>query len=125
MNVSGKLVEIFDIVKIKETFQKREFVLEYVTNPKYPELLKFEVVQDKCGLLDDFRVGQDVSVEFDLRGRRWTDQQGTVKYFNTLQAWRLSAADSAAGDAQTKPTAAPPIVDTTDYSAGKNEDMPF
>jgi len=124
MNVAGKLVEIFETVKIKETFQKREFVLEYVTNPKYPELIKFEVVQDKCALLDDFRVGQEVAVEFDLRGRKWTDQQGVVKYFNTLQAWRLSAADSSTGkDAGQQ--AAPPDVDTTDYGAGKSDDMPF
>jgi hypothetical protein len=124
MNVTGKLVEIFETAKIKETFQKREFVLEYATNPKYPELVKFEVVQDKCALLDDFRVGQDVSVEFDLRGRRWTDQQGTVKYFNTLQAWRLAASDVASGDTQAKQPAAPDI-DTTDYGAGKSDDMPF
>ena len=124
MNVTGKLIEIFETVKIKETFQKREFVLEYVTNPKYPELIKFEVVQDKCALLDGFQVGQEVAVEFDLRGRRWTDQQGTVKYFNTLQAWRLSKADDSAGDAPDNKTV-PPVEDTTDYGAEKNDDLPF
>ena len=124
MNVTGKLIEIFETAKIKETFQKREFVLEYATNPKYPELIKFEMVQDKCALLDDFRVGQDVSVDFDLRGRRWTDQQGKVKYFNTLQAWRLNAASDSADNAPAKQDA-PPDVDTTDYGAGKSDDMPF
>ena len=123
MNISGKLVEIFEIVKIKETFQKREFVLEYVTNPKYPELIKFEMVQDKCALLDDCRVGQDVTVEFDLRGRKWTDPQGAVKYFNTLQAWRLSAAGDSAADASAQ--AGPPDVDTSDHGAEKDEAMPF
>ena len=124
MNVSGKLVEIFDTVKIKDTFQKREFVLEYATNPKYPELVKFEMVQDKCALLDGFKVGQDVSVEFDLRGRKWTDKQGAVKYFNTLQAWRLSPAD-ASKDSSSAAAGNPPDVDTTDYGAEKNGDMPF
>ena len=124
MNVSGKLVEIFETVKIKETFQKREFVLEYATNPKYPELVKFEMVQDKCALLDGFQVGQEVSVEFDLRGRKWTDRQGAVKYFNTLQAWRLSPAEAGTGDGPSE-QAGPPDVDTTDYGAEKNGDMPF
>ncbi len=124
MNVSGKLVEIFETVKIKDTFQKREFVLEYASNPKYPELVKFEMVQDKCTLLDGFRVGQDVSVEFDLRGRKWTDKQGAVKYFNTLQAWRLSAADGSADEARSTQSG-PADVDTTDYGAEKNGDMPF
>jgi len=118
MKVSGKLVEIFETVKIKDSFQKREFVLEYATNPKYPELVKFELVQDKCGLLDGFKTGQDVSVEFDLRGRKWTDQKGVVKYFNTLQAWRLSAADGGvAGPADEE---GPPDVDTEDYGAEKD-----
>ncbi len=26
----------------------------------------------------------------DLRGRKWTDHDGKVKYFNSLQAWRLA-----------------------------------
>ncbi len=124
MNVSGKLVEIFKTVKIKETFQKREFVLEYAANPKYPELVKFEMVQDKCALLDGFQVGQDVSVEFDLRGRKWTDPQGSVKYFNTLQAWRLSPADPSGGDPSPDQDG-PPDADTTDYGADKGGDMPF
>lgn len=122
MNVSGKLVEIFETVKIKDTFQKREFVLEYATNPKYPELVKFEMVQEKCALLDGFKVGQEVSVEFDLRGRKWTDRQGAVKYFNTLQAWRLSPAEAGANGAEPE---GPADVDTTDYGEEKSGDMPF
>lgn len=121
MNVSGKLVEIFETVKIKESFQKREFVLEIATNPKYPELVKFELVQDKCGLIDNYKPGQEVSVEFDLRGRKWTDQKGVVKYFNTLQAWRIGAAN-AADDADEG--APPPSEDTEDHGVEK-DDLPF
>ena len=47
------------------------------------------MVQDRCELLDPFEVGQDVEVFFDLRGREWTNPQGEVKYFNSLQAWKL------------------------------------
>ena len=123
MNISGKVVEIFDIVKVKESFQKREFVIEYATNPKYPELIKFEMVQDKCNLLDKFSVGQDVSVDFDLRGRKWTDQKGAVRYFTTLQAWRLSPADGAGGDDANQ--SAPPERDTEDFGAEKDGGLPF
>ncbi len=123
MNVSGKLVEIFEVIKIKESFQKREFVLEYASNPKYPELVKFELVQDKCSILDNFKVGQDISVEFDLRGRKWTDQKGAVKYFNTLQAWRLSAADGSSGSAAAE-QGGPAVEDTEDFSE-KDGGLPF
>ena len=47
------------------------------------------MVQDRCELLDPFEVGQDVEIFFDLRGREWTNPQGEVKYFNSLQAWKL------------------------------------
>jgi hypothetical protein len=124
MKVSGKLVEIFETVKIKESFQKREFVLEFATNPKYPELVKFELVQDKCGLLDKFSVGQEVAVEFDLRGRKWTDQKGAVKYFNTLQAWRLGEANGSSGG-ESAHEGAPPDVDSEDFSEGKGNGLPF
>ena len=122
MKVSGKLIEIFETVKIKDSFQKREFVIEYATNPKYPELIKFELVQDKCAQLDKFSVGQDVGVDFDLRGRKWTDQKGVVRYFTTLQAWRLSPA-SPGGDSGDEGN--PPDVDTEDFSGGKDEGLPF
>lgn len=124
MNVTGKLVEIFETVKIKESFQKREFVLEYSSNPKYPELVKFEVVQDKCSILDNFKVGQEISVEFDLRGRKWIDQKGAVKYFNTLQAWRINPAEGTGGAAPDQNE--PPHEDTEDFGSGeKDGGLPF
>lgn len=96
MDVKGKLVEIFDTAKVSDKFQKREFVVEYAENPSYPEYIKFELIQDKCDLLDSFKVNQTIQVHFNLKGRKWTDPQGGVKYFNTLQAWKLqSDADSA------------------------------
>jgi len=30
-------------------------------------------------------------VEFDLKGRRWTDREGKTRYFTSLQAWQLKA----------------------------------
>lgn len=92
MNIKGKLLEIFDVAQISASFKKREFVVEYAENPQYPEYLKFELIQDKCNLLDSFAVGQELDVHFNLKGRKWTDPNGNVKYFNTLQAWRIQAA---------------------------------
>ncbi|HLP34778.1 MAG TPA: DUF3127 domain-containing protein [Amoebophilaceae bacterium] len=89
MNITGKLIEINDSQYVSESFKKRAFVLEYIENPQYPEYVSFELVQDKCDLLDGFSVGEEVTVHFNLRGRKWTNADGIVKYFNSLQAWRL------------------------------------
>ncbi len=91
MDVKGKITELFDTQKVTDSFQKREFVLEYTENPSYPEFLKFELIQDRCALLDSFNVGDEVRVHFNLKGRKWTDKQGVVKYFNSLQAWKLES----------------------------------
>ena len=65
-------------------FQKREFVV--TTKEQYPQDLKFELVKDKCAVLDGYRVGQSVSVDYNLRG---SEYQG--KYYVSLQAWKIAA----------------------------------
>lgn len=97
MEITGKLVEIFDTVQINDSFRKREFVVEYSENSQYPEFIKFELFQDKAELIDGYKVGDEVEVAFNLKGRKWNDPKGGVKYFNTLQAWRLGkkSADQA------------------------------
>ncbi|MGB3468788.1 MAG: DUF3127 domain-containing protein [Cyclobacteriaceae bacterium] len=89
MNVKGKIVEKFDTQNISDSFRKREFVIEFAENPQYPEFIKFELIQANCDKLDQFNKGQEVDVSFNLKGRKWTDPKGEVKYFNSLQAWRL------------------------------------
>ena len=96
MNLRGKIKEIFDTQHINDRFTKREFVIEYADNPQYPQLIKFEIVKDRCDMLDDFKAGEEVDVHFSIRGRAWTNNQGATQYFNTLQAWRLERATGAA-----------------------------
>ncbi|WP_017733078.1 DUF3127 domain-containing protein [Nafulsella turpanensis] len=97
MNLKGTIKEIFDTQQISDRFSKREFVVEYVDNPQYPQYVKFEMTQDKCDLLDQYKVGDEVDVQFNVRGRAWTNPQGQTQYFNTLQAWRLDVASSSDG----------------------------
>jgi hypothetical protein len=94
MEITGKLVEIFDTVQINDSFRKREFVVEYSDNSQYPEFIKFELFQDKAEIIDGYKVGEEIEVAFNLKGRKWNDPKGGVKYFNTLQAWRLSKKSS-------------------------------
>lgn len=99
MNIKGKIYQIFNTQKVSETFKKREFVVEYKENPQYPEYLKFELIQDKCELLDSLKEGQDVDVYFNLKGREWVNPKGEKIYFNSLQAWRIEVIDGN-GDQQ-------------------------
>jgi len=91
MNLKAKILEIFETTQVTDTFKKREFVVEYAENPQYPEFIKFELTQDRCDLISQYKLGDEVDVWFNLRGRKWTDPQGQVKYFNSLQAWKIDS----------------------------------
>ena len=103
MEIKGTIKKISETVQISERFRKREFVVEYASNPDYPQPLQFEMVQDRCELLDSFQEGQQVEISFDLRGREWTNPQGQVKYFNSLQAWKLVAKNHSVESPSPKP----------------------
>jgi hypothetical protein len=55
----------------------------------YPQDISFQATQDKCSMLDAIQPNDQVEVSFNLRGREWTSPQGEVKYFNSLEAWRI------------------------------------
>jgi len=81
--IAGKLFKKFDTEQKTQSFSAREFVLE-VNDSNYMQLIKFQLTQDRCGLLDPFEEGNEVKVHFDLRGREWNG-----KYFTNLNAWKL------------------------------------
>ena len=87
---AGKVKWIGDTQTFPSGFSKREFVVT-TAHDKYPQDIKFDMVKDKCPLLDGFDLGQDVQVSFDIRGREYNG-----KYFVDLSCWKLQAADGAA-----------------------------
>ena len=130
MNIKGRIIEIGSTQQVTNTFKKREFVIEYADNPQYPEFIKFEMIQDKCDLLDNHKVGDELDVHFNLKGRKWTDPKGEVKYFNSLQAWRLEAVTSAANaDMPPPPATADTGMDTMEepgwIADNQEDDLPF
>ena len=85
---TGRLHKIFDTEKKSDSFSARDFVIE-IEDGRFPQMVKFQLVQDKCALIDDYSEGDEINVEFDLRGREWND-----KYFTNLNAWRIGSAES-------------------------------
>lgn len=98
IEATGKLHTIFETKQMSERFSKREFVLEMADNPKYPQTVLFQLSGDRCAQLDGFEVGDQVRIEFSLRGREWRSPQGDVKYFNSLDVWKLERAGASQGD---------------------------
>jgi len=98
--LTGTLKVANETQVISEKFSKREFVIE--TKDQYPQLVMFQLTQDKCDYLDVYQLGNQVEVSFNLRGREWTSPAGEVRYFNTLEAWRLERIDGNGESIQDK-----------------------
>lgn len=122
MDIKGKVHEISEVITVSDKFKKRELVVEYAENPTYPEFVKMEAVQDKVNLFDNIKVGDQVEVFFNLRGRPWTDKNGKTQYFNTLSVWRLNVLGGA--EAAVSPAFAPPV-DIASDPASDDNDLPF
>jgi len=119
--LKGVLKVVSDTVQISEKFSKREFVVTD-TSSQYPQDIMFQLVKDKCSLMDTFMEGQDVEVSFNLRGREWTSPQGEVKYFNTLEAFRVEKSSNTP-IAQAKPV--PVQVAVPVATEEGDDDLPF
>ena len=118
LKVTGTVYKVFDTQIISESFKKREFVVQ--TDDKYPQLVKFELTQDNCSKADDLKAGQAVEVGFNIRGREWTSPKNEVKYFVSLNAWRISTPQQSENPAPMPATTeAPPAAENF------ADDLPF
>ena len=114
MEVQGKIKTVGHTQTFGSNgFRKREVVL--VTEEQYPQSIMIEMVQDKCDLLDSYKVADNVKISINLRGREWVNPQGETKYFNSIQGWRIEKTEGVVNDA-------PPLQAQADKD---NDDLPF
>lgn len=121
--ITGKLVARFDIVQRTETFKTREFVIEKsedINGRTITNYVKFQCVQDKTAMVDRFNIGDDVKVQFNIKGTKWV-KEGKENYITNLDAWRMETVkigqDAAPSD-NTNYNDMPPSLDAVD-------DLPF
>lgn len=95
-------------------FRKREMVV--VTDEQYPQMIMVEFIQDKCDILNNYSVGEDVKVFINLRGREWINPEGVAKYFNTIQGWRIEKASAQNFVPHNQPN---------DLHSNEPDDLPF
>ena len=88
---NGKIKLISETQNFPSGFSKREFVVT-TGDTKYPQDLKFEMVKDKCAVLDNYKEGSDVKVSFDVRGNEYNG-----KYYVNLSCWKLEGGSGGGG----------------------------
>lgn len=86
--IQGSIKFIGQTNQVSDKFKKREFWIQ--TDGKYPQTVSIEAQQDFCDELDKFAEGENVTVQFDIRGREWVDPKtNQTKVFNTIKAFKI------------------------------------
>ena len=79
-------------------FKVAKFIVVDDSSSEYEQILELQCTQDKADNLVKFnKAGDRVDISYNLRGREWTNPQGEVKVFNSIEAWKVFKADNSAG----------------------------
>lgn len=125
LELNGKIKVIMDVQTFAKDFTKREFVI--TTEEQYPQDVKFELVKDKTALLDQYGVGDQVKVSFNVRGNEY---QG--KYYVSLQSWKIDNIGAASSGGSSIPAPLNPMTQMPSVQAPapsisdiEEDDLPF
>ena len=118
LKIDGVIIKRLPTQQITETFKKRDFILE-TNDEKYPQKIKFELTQDKTDLLDDVTKPTPAAIYFNIRGREYTNDKNEVKYFVSLNAWKIETTP------ELKEIPAAIIKETPAPTSGFADELPF
>jgi hypothetical protein len=123
--LTGKRIEKFEITQISDTFKKREFVVERVENTsggmEFTDQIKFQLTQDRCGIIDSMDINDEIRISFNIRGRRWV-KDDKVSYFTNLEAWKI---EKIAGTSEELPPPPVPLGEEDVPPIDESDDLPF
>jgi len=89
--ITGKIIDISPVNQVSDKFKKREFVIEKKEtggSAVFIDYIKFQLVQDKCDLINESFMNEEVKISFNLKGNKW-ERDGKVNYFTNLDAWKV------------------------------------
>jgi hypothetical protein len=119
MEVKGKVKVVNATEEVgAKGFKKRLLVVE--TEETYPQSIPVEFVQDKCNLLDYIQVGQDVTVQINLRGSEYNG-----RYYVQLQGWKIEASSEYATTPNPVSNMQPPLPTSPQSAPLPADDLPF
>lgn len=122
--ITGKIIEKYNLVQVNDRFKKREFVIEKTESNggmEFTDHIKFQLTQDRCNLVDNVEISDEVKVSFNIRGNKW-EKEGKVSYFTNLDAWRVEKAQDLSTGSNPTP---PPSLDDIPPVTDEPDDLPF
>lgn len=86
MEITGKLIKKLEPISGEGkngTWTKQTFVIE--TEGQYPKQIAFDCFNDKCELIRNRIIGEQLTVKFDLESREYNG-----KYFTNVNAYSVT-----------------------------------
>ena len=122
--ITGKIIDISPVNQVSDKFKKREFVIEKKEAggaAVFIDYIKFQLIQDKCDLINESYLNEEVKIWFNLKGNKW-ERDGKINYFTNLDAWKIEKTSSANRDQNAGTTA--PLEDLPPEN-DELSDLPF
>jgi hypothetical protein len=122
--IVGKVIEVFPVIQVSDKFRKREFVIEKKESgggAVFVDYVKFQLIQDKCDLINESFLQEEVKIWFNLKGNRW-ERDGKVNYFTNLDAWKIERTSSSDRE-QINPSQS--TIEDTQPENEEMSDLPF
>ena len=95
--IIGRVIDISPVNQVSDKFKKREFVIEKKETggaAVFIDYIKFQLVQDKCDLINESYLNEEIKIWFNLKGNKW-ERDGKINYFTNLDAWKIEKTSSA------------------------------
>jgi hypothetical protein len=83
LKLTGKLIVKSEPRQLSEKFRVMDFVIE-TQDEKYPQSVQFQIMNDRISELDQYGIGEELEISFDVRGREYNG-----KYYNSLNAYKI------------------------------------
>jgi hypothetical protein len=92
MNITGVLLQTTGVEDITSTFKKTNLIIKTEHDTQYPQEISIEVHNDNIAKLGDggIKAGDIVSVDCNLRGRKYSKDGQPDKWFNSIIFWRMT-----------------------------------
>lgn len=122
--ITGKVIDVQPVNQVSDKFKKREFVIEKKETggtAVFVDYIKFQLVQDKCDLINESFLGEEIKIWFNLKGNKW-ERDGKVNYFTNLDAWKI---EKTSGQAREQFTPSAGLPDDMPPEPDDLSDLPF
>lgn len=122
--ITGKVVDVLPVIQVNDKFRKREFVIEKKEaggGAVFIDYIKFQLLQDKCEMINESFLHDEVKILFNIKGNRW-EKDGKVNYFTNLDAWKIERTSGQSSEQQFQRSAEP---DEIPPENDELSDLPF